>query len=322
MIQISDVLLSVVSQKAKQNRRLLVCLTLGFLSISCLQEQTPVRQLNTKPDPTKDVVDGGDKVRDSLNPLIEDLRGKNLEPRILAALHKLAELGTKAKDAGPDVVEFGLLKGFYSKPLNVLPDTGFSVRFDWTRVRTAASTTLKKIDPEAHKPIVLLLSDLSQRTNVSAIQELAALGKNGKSGLPALKYHYYMKINGPPPVWSTEEAESFLVAITKIAPDDAGVIDTVLKVVAKPFEDMRRRLPSRSFTITLLSEIKTTNKAKANALGKALADSLCRAQTVVALGNLGADAREVLPLLMTLKQDKDQRVREVVEIAIAQIKSD
>src|SRR5262245_19574601 len=50
-----------------------------------------------------------DRLREVLAPLVRDLKSKNAVTR-LSALDKLGDMGTQARDAGADVVEFGILK--------------------------------------------------------------------------------------------------------------------------------------------------------------------------------------------------------------------
>jgi HEAT repeat protein len=237
-----------------------------------------------------------DKVRDVLDPLVKDLKGKDAEKRI-AALDKLADLGTKAKDAGADVVEFGVLS----------PSPG---------IRAAATAALEKIDPDAHKLIVTALFDNREFNRLEAIERLGALGRKGKSGLPALKHYYRQQISGEGTA-GAQGAGAALQATTKIAPDDKEVIDTVIGLVVQPLRPSRRVvLPERSLAIRLLPEVKAEKKAKVVALVAALDDPHCRAQAVTALGKMGPDAKDAVAVLTKLKLDPDKEVRDAVAAAL------
>jgi hypothetical protein len=238
------------------------------------------------------------KLKDVIDPLIADLKGKNAEKR-LAALDKLADLGSQASEAGADVVEFGILK---STPA----------------IREAATAALEKIDPVAHKLIVTLLFDSMESNKLQAIAGLEALGRNGKSGLPALKYYYtHLTTNVR---FGGAYAGTALHAMAKIAPDDKGVIDTILGLVSMPVPKQgSANLPSRSLAIQLLPEVKTDNKKRVIVLIAALNDERCRAQAAKELGKLGADAKDALPVLTRLKLDSDRQVREAAGAAISQI---
>jgi HEAT repeat protein len=249
----------------------------------------------------KDAVAQGDKdkLKDLLDPLLKDLKGKNAEKRI-AALDKLAALGTQARDAGADVVEFGIL----TSP---------------AAIEEVATATLEKIDPEAHKLIVAVLFDKNEQNKVQAIQGLEALGRKGKSGLPALKYYYVQGVNKE---WFRgSHVGVALHAMTKIAPDDKDVIDTVLGLVSRPVPVQRTfNLPPRSLAIDLLPGLKTENKKKAAVLIAVLNDPECRAKAATELGKLGPDAKDALPVLTKLKLDPDKAVRDAAAAAIGLIK--
>jgi HEAT repeat protein len=247
----------------------------------------------------KDALDQGekDKIREVLDPLVKDLKGKDAEKRV-SALDKLADLGTRARDAGADVVEFGVL--------NSTPS-----------IREVATATLEKIDPEAHKLIVTVLIDKEERHKLDAIQGLEALGRKGKSGLPVLKYYYVQKVTNDRS--GGRYAGVALQAMTKIAPDDKGVIDTVVAVVLKPLQ-ANLALPARSLAIELLPDLKMEKKNKVVALVAALDDPVCRAQAVTALGKMGPDAKDALPVLTKLKLDGDKAVREAAAAAVELIK--
>ena len=94
-----------------------------------------------------------DKIKELLNPLIVDLKGKNAEKRI-AALDKLADLGTQAIDAGPAVVEFGILK---SAPA----------------LREAATATHEKIDPDHAQANYCPLASMVVMNETKSKQSLA-----------------------------------------------------------------------------------------------------------------------------------------------------
>jgi HEAT repeat protein len=236
-----------------------------------------------------------------VDPLVKDLKSKNTEKR-LAALDKLADFGSLAQEAGADVVEFGVLK---SPP----------------SVQEAATATLEKIDPEAHKLIITLLIDNSEQNRLQAIQGLEALGRKGKSAMPALK-HYYLQLVTTSR-FGGQNAGIVLHAMTKIAPEDKAAIDTVLSLVSRPVPLPVRgtnNLPARSLTIRLLPELKIDNSKRVAVLIAALNDPICRAQAATELGKVGPDAKEALPLLTRLKLDPDRAVRQSASTAIDLIK--
>jgi hypothetical protein len=109
--------------------------------------------------------------------------------------------------------------------------------------------------------------------------------------------------------------------MTKIAPDDKGVIETVLELVSMPVaRQPRSNLPPRSPAIELLPEIKTDNKKRVAALITALNDPTCRAQAATELGKLGPAAAAAVPLMTKLKLDSDKAVRDAASAAIDLIK--
>jgi hypothetical protein len=240
-----------------------------------------------------------DKLREVLDPLVKDLKGRNAEKR-LAALDKLSELGSQARDAGAEVVEFGILNAPAS-------------------IREAATATLERIDPEAHRLIMTLILDRDETNRQQAIQGLEALGRKGKSGMPALKYHYLQLTTNDQ--FGGGSAGLSLHAMTKIAPDDKGVIDVVCGLVSRPVPIQRTsNLPERSLAIGLLAELKMDSKKKVAVLCSALNDADCRAQAATELGKLGPDAKDAVPLLTKLKLDPDKEVRDVAAAALDQIK--
>src|SRR5438552_1231647 len=88
-------------------------------------------------------------------------------------------------------------------------------------IQEAATATLEKIDPEAQKLIVTLLFDKEGRKKAQAIQGLEALGRKGKSGMPALKSYYVQLVTGDRYAFNSgTNAGLALHAMVKIAPDD------------------------------------------------------------------------------------------------------
>jgi HEAT repeat protein len=239
-----------------------------------------------------------DRLREVLTPLVRDLKSKNAVTR-LSALNKLGDMGTQARDAGADVVEFGILNS---------PPT----------IQEAATATLEKIDPEAHKYIVTILVDKEKQNKLRAIQSLEALGRKGKSGMPALKYYYTQLITND--YFGGDQAGLALHAMTKIAPDDKAVIDTVLGLVSMPVPGQRAaHLPRRSLAIQLLPEVRTDNRKRVVVLVAALNDAACRAQAAHELGKLGPDAKDAVPVLTKLKLDPDREVRAAAAAALTLI---
>jgi HEAT repeat protein len=107
--------------------------------------------------------------------------------------------------------------------------------------------------------------------------------------------------------------------MVKIAPDDKGVIDTVVAVVLKPLS-RNYMLPERSLAIALVPDVKLETKRKVTTLIDALADPATRAQAVTLLGKMGPDAKEAVSVLTKLKLDPDKAVREAAGKALDQIK--
>ena len=101
-------------------------------------------------------------------------------------------------------------------------------------------------------------------------------------------------------------------ATTAVEPD---VLDAMLPFLSGEFGNAAS---IHTFGQRARAAVETAREQVAALIG-ALTDPECRAQAATALGHMGADAKEALPLLTKLKLDEDKAVREAAAAAINQI---
>ena len=257
-----------------------------------------------KKDPDEDVRTVAQKSLDAINETIDDderaklkeklesivkklVRAKENQERV-AAIQELAACGPDAKPAGAYLVEFGMMHTSAT-------------------VREAAFVAFEKIDPLVHKQVLTLLIDENRGNKFTAVQALQDMGSKAKAAVPALKVFFSSNSRGRFVDTST------LKALVAIAPEDSAVKTTILTLVSE-----EKALPT---SVEMMHSIKVTNKQKFNALLAGFrATKFQRMFYIKELGKLGADAKEMLPVLMKLKFDPDNEVRTVAEAAIAAIK--
>ncbi len=99
------------------------------------------------------------------------------------------------------------------------------------------------------------------------------------------------------------------------------MIDMVLVVATQPIAPNGKfLLPDRSVAINLILKLKIDSKKKVDTLIKALDDPRHRVACANALGEMGPDAKESLPILKKLKLDSNKETRDAAEKAIDSIK--
>lgn len=242
-------------------------------------------------DPGKDVV----------APMLKKLKSTKYTDRI-AALDELTKLGEKAEPATSAIVEAML-------------DTS-------PKVREAATNCLEKVAPTLHKHVVAILYDENATTQIVAVKALGKLGPEAKAAVPVLKLHYAKRGS------DQLVADTTLVALVSIAPDDPKVVAEVLRLVSLPpatltgvnnDKALLATKLARDTGLQLLDAIEAPVAKKVAALTTALADSQHRVVVIERLAKFGSSAKTALPLLKKLKLDPDMKVRDAATKAIETI---
>jgi HEAT repeat protein len=272
--------------------------------------------------------------------LIKEMQSKDAKVRI-AAIAKLEELGEEAKPAGVALVEFGMLSTLKG-------------------VKEAAAAALEKIDPVPYKHIATLCFDPDGDKIYLAVRELGKMGEEAKSALPAIRKLYITRTTPQRPGQRVRVPVYILNAMSQIAPDDQSVGKLVLEAVGYTgwfdIAQFGSAGDSAAASLQLIKSIKSSDKDKAAALAngaatvfhpedrKAMIDEIGnldidnksklalylgllkslkadRAIAIAKIGDLGADAKTALPVLLSLKTDKEEAVRSAASTAIEAIKS-
>jgi HEAT repeat protein len=238
-----------------------------------------------------------EKGNPKLEEIAKDLRGKNAAARLKAAT-KLGEMGEAGKPIASALVEAML-------------DT-------YPRNRDKYFEALEKVDPESQKLILVLLTENQPEKKLEAIDGMENLGEDGKACIPVLVKFFYLDKSGKLSR-DLSFASKIVPVLVKINPDDKAVAQAVLAAVST-----QNRLPIdsglRAKAIEAARDLKTDPKVVAKALISALMDPMCRLAAVEALGSLGKDAREAVPVLTKLKFDMNKDVREAAITALDAIK--
>lgn len=238
----------------------------------------------------------GDTGNAKLDDIVKDLKNKNAATR-MKAVTRLADLGEEGKPAAPALVE--LLVSSY--PVN----------------RERYFEALEKIDPESQKVILAFLTENEAEKKLEAIDGMESLAEEGKACIPVLLKYFYADRTGK----LTRDfsfAQRIIPALVKIAPDDKNVATAVFSAVS-----VQGRLPDsmlRLKAIEAIKDLKADPKLAVKALTSALNDPTCRLQAVEAMGLMGKEGKEALPVLMKLKFDNNKEVRDAAMAAIEQIK--
>jgi HEAT repeat protein len=237
-----------------------------------------------------------------LQPIVADLRSKDQGTK-LAAIERLGAMGSEARDAGADLVEYGML------------DTS-------PKVRDEATAAFEKIDPAVYKEVLTVLLDKSIQKRVEAVKALQGMGAKAKAAVPALKNYHESLMKGRPPRVELHALE----AMATIAPDDASVQSVILGHVGGP--DARdgglalgSNSPHRTGLVRCMNLTRADNGQKYKALMAGLAATKVDHVVIInELAKLGADAKDALPTLTKLKTHSNAKVREAAGAAVAAIK--
>ena len=219
-------------------------------------------------------------------------------------------------------------------------------------VKEAANAAFEKIDPLVHKEIITVYYDVDVEKKDRAVTSLQLLGGKAKAAVPIIKgYHQFLlRADRRTPRHTIE-------ALVKIAPEDEGVQRAVLDLVggadaALPYsysrnnrraviammhdlkiEDKQKLAPlvsgiaasrvaeDQKTMVTELGKLRVENKEKYPALMTAFSKATTvRAHIIDEIAKLGADAKAALPILMSLKTDREEAVRVAANAAIEAIK--
>ena len=175
-------------------------------------------------------------------------------------------------------------------------------------VQKAAGVSLEKIDPDIH-PHVLTIA--IGQNKYGAIVELTKLGTRAKNSLPAI-VHYHNAITKA----GRSDFGYVLEEITKIAPEDQRTINLVFAELLRTngFDGK-----TRVAAIGSLKYLKIDNKARTSVLLKALNDGQIHIAVIEAIGSIGPDAKEAIPVLTKLKFSPDDFTRRTATKALLAI---
>jgi len=279
------------------------------------------------------------KVPENVQVLIADLNSKDNKVK-LAALAKLETLGQEAAPAAAAIVELGMMS----------PNVG---------VRDAANTVFEKLDPAVYKEIVTVYYDQDIAKKDAAVEKLEAIGFKAVAAAPVLRSYYtilaavkrghvpsrltvlkaLVKIDGKGlatksiifQVAALSDKALYLFDIPESFMPRRTIILDLLN--ALDIEDSEKATPivsafivsgypeHRKYAIEMLGGLEMEGKDKVAALIKVLQVGRAeRALIIDEIGKLGADAKSAIPLLKTLKTDKDDAVRTAVTEALDAIK--
>jgi HEAT repeat protein len=234
------------------------------------------------------------KKREKVDALVKEVKSKDKAAR-LKAMDDLAAMGPEAKEAGQALVEAMLDKT--------------------PAIATKAGDALEKIDPDVYKLVLTLAIDRDARARENAIDSLAKLGAEGKAAVPVL---FVASLN-------VEHASHALQALTKVAPNDARVIDAVLRnlpvapaEIAKGERFITNSGP-RATAISVLDSVTIPPTKSVPALISAMNDPRVRVDAINALGKIGPKAHESVPVLSKLKRDSSENVRDAAGKALEKI---
>jgi HEAT repeat protein len=252
------------------------------------------------------------QAKEEVQSLIKQIK-LSREPKVrIKAIEALGKLGADAKEASQVLIEAMTER-------NVM-------------IRQAAAEALEKVNPNLQKPVLELLVDEQKRA--AAVEDLVGLQDEAKPALPVLIAMYKSELTGQSggtvgvggPL---SLATRILTALTKIAPEDKTVIQTLLDAITyKPpapgaaKANSANRPDVRYAAIELALEMKIDNKLLTKAIISATGDPICRIRAIEALGEMGPAAKEAVPALKKLKLDADEKVRDAATTALEKVEKD
>ena len=185
-------------------------------------------------------------------------------------------------------------------------------------VQQGAMDALEKVNPDLHKPIIALLVD---NDKVSAIAQLEKMGADARPAVPTLIRFYQIQAARDPGT-GTRNRYSFVIltALYAIDPDNKDFQTLLVSAipVTQASDSSLRRL-----AITYAMEMVKANKLDTARLVKpllsALGDPPCKLMAIQGLGDLGAVAKDALPILKKLKTDPEQMYRDAATEAVKKI---
>jgi HEAT repeat protein len=187
-----------------------------------------------------------------------------------------------------------------------------------------------------HKQLVTILIDRDVSLQIRAIQSLGRMGAEAKAAMPVVLFAYGNAVNSADYV-TRSNAFVCLETIAKIAPDDPRSINAVLDALATvplptPGKAVKGAkgakggiglatggLGQRASVIRLAMQMKIEPKRLVPALVSAINDPACTVQAINALGEIGGEAIDAVPILTKLKLDPNQSVREAAKKALSNI---
>lgn len=235
----------------------------------------------------------------ALDDILRELRGKSANAKT-KALEQLAGMGEEAKPAAGALIE-------------IILDTP-------TNSRSKYFETLEKIDSATSKLVTpLLLERDLQRWN-ETFDMIEAAGEEAKPLIPLLRRMYLLDITGK----LTKDlavAQRVIVALVKIDPEDKIVIQTVLGALST---NNRGPTVVRAKALDVVKDLKADPKEVVKALISAMNDRICTLVVIDAIGSMGKEAKEAVPILSKLKFDQNatKELRDAASIAIQTIQED
>jgi HEAT repeat protein len=196
----------------------------------------------------------------------------------------------------------------------------------------AALDALEKVNPQLHKPILIIMVEKDPDSKAQAVDSLGELGKVAKPAVPLL-LKYYASLTGkdrrrldiaPGELGHFSFKETALIALRQIDGESEAFHDLLLNAVS---EDMSRGplgqtnfRPSAILMVVLaIKENKLDAKRATKALMSAMNDRQMQILAIQQIGLIGPDAKEAIPVLMKLKFDPDMMTREAAIDALKKI---
>lgn len=247
--------------------------------------------------------DKGKEVDDKVADLVKQLKNKQPEQRIKAA-EALGELKDKATAATPD-----LIAGLFDP----VP-----------QVRVTVQDALKAVNPKLSAPVVRLMEPLDDldtafpKTSArrAAVAQLAKMGPAAKAAAPVLVFHHGLLVQKMGKS-ATLETGPLIEALVSVSPDDPQL--------TKLLSAWLLRSDTSSNQLTLIRSLMKMKDAK-NAVPvfvqvlRTDTDETVRLAAVVALGDIGSDAKAAVPVVEAAKFDAAEKVREAAKRALEKIK--
>jgi HEAT repeat protein len=188
-------------------------------------------------------------------------------------------------------------------------------------VQQAALDALEKVNPTLHRPVLTLLVDRNDGAKVEAMRQIGRMRADGKPAVPLLVR--YCGMTGVP------AAHLFrLRAFEALKEIDPGGREYALlllqaipvsRAVPAGLEGTLVRRKAIGFAMELVRDKRLGAAQLVRPLVVAMNDPACRIQAIDALGELGAAAREAVPVLTALKRDPDMATRDAAAAALKKI---